>query len=348
MDAYYAAVEVRENPSLKGKPIVVGGLPQSRGVVSTCSYEARKYGIHSGMSSHQAWNLCKKAIFIFPNFKLYKDISNQIKEIFLKYTDKIETMSLDEAYLDVTVNKINENSAIRIAENIKKDIHDKTKLTCSAGVSYNKFLAKIASELHKPNGLVVITPDNLNEIMFNLPIEKFHGVGNITAAKMKQLNIYTGRDLYQIELKILIKLFGKLGSYLYDVVRGIDEREVVSYSPPKSISCESTFDKDINNIRDLMPEIAKLCERLSVRMQQQNILGIILFIKIKYDNFDTVTKSYTLPKFTNNYEYILDNSQKLFLNNILTKRKIRLIGFGFHKLDIKEENIQLEMIMNCT
>jgi len=343
MDAYYAAVEIRENPSLKGKPLIVGGHPQSRGVVSTCSYEARKYGIHSGMSSFQAWQLCKKAIFVFPNFKLYKEISNQIRDIFYSHTDIVETMSLDEAYLDVTENKDNEPSAAKIAEKIKAEILEQTRLTCSAGVSYNKFLAKIGSELEKPDGLVIIPPEKAQDILFKLPIEKFHGIGKVTAARMKHMGINCGKDLYQIELKDMIKKFGKMGVFYYYVVRGIDERDVITYSEPKSISCETTFDEDMDSFQDLTEVLAQLSDKLSFRMQNKQINGQVLSLKIKYDNFDTISKSLSLSSMTNDRDMIYHYSEQLLIKHWDGKRKIRLLGIGFNRLDTEFKTDQLDL-----
>jgi len=343
MDAYYAAVEIRENPSLKGKPLIVGGHPQSRGVVSTCSYEARKFGIHSGMSSFQAWQLCKSAIFVFPNFSLYKEISSQIREIFHKYTDQVEPMSLDEAYLDVTENKINEPLAVNIAKAIKKDILKTTRLTCSAGVSYNKFLAKIGSELKKPDGLVVITPEKAQEVLFNLPIEKFYGIGKVTAARMKHMGIHNGKDLYQLELRDMIKRFGKSGVFYYYVVRGIDEREIIPYSEPKSISCETTFDEDIDSFQELTEVLAQLSDKLSFRMQSKQINGQALNLKIKYDNFETVTKSLSLSQMTNDRDIIYHYTEQLLIQHWDGKRKIRLLGIGLNKLDTEYKDEQMEL-----
>ena len=344
MDAYYAAVEIRENPALKGKPLIVGGHPQSRGVVATCSYEARKFGVHSGMSSFQAWQLCKSAIFVYPNFALYKEISNQIHEIFYSYTDMVETMSLDEAYLDVTENKITESSALEIAIRIKQDIFDKTKLTASAGVSYNKFLAKIGSEFNKPDGLFEITPDRAQEVLFALPINKFHGIGKVTTARMKQMNIHTGKDLYQLELKDMIKKFGKMGVFYYYVVRGIDDREVITYADPKSISCETTFDSDIDSLQELTEVLAKLADKLSFRMNTKQICGQLLSLRIKYDNFENVNKSMSLECMTNDRDIIYSKAEQLLIQAWDGTRKIRLLGIGLNKLDTDKTTIdQLEL-----
>jgi len=343
MDAFFAAVEIRENPRLKGKPLIVGGHPQSRGVVSTCSYEARKYGIRSGMSSHQAWQLCKNAVFVYPNFALYKEASNQVRDIFHKYTELVESMSLDEAFLDVTVNIVNEPLAVNIAKAVKNDIYETTKLTCSAGISYNKFLAKIGSELEKPDGLVVITPEKAQDILFDLPIEKFYGIGKVTAARMKHMGIKNGMDLHKLELKDMVRHFGKTGVYYYYVVRGIDEREVVPYSEPKSISCETTFDEDIDNFQELSDVLSKLADRLSFRMQSKQIQGQIMNIKIKYDNFETVTKSLSLSHMTNDRDIIYLYSEQLLIQHWITTRKVRLLGIGLNKLDTEYADSQLEL-----
>lgn len=337
MDAYFAAIEIRENPDLRGKCVIVGGPPNSRGVVTTCSYEARKFGVHSGMSSHQAWNLCPQGIFIHSHFELYKLVSEQIREIFRKYTDLVEPMSLDEAYLDVTQNKVNEPDAVEIARRIKADILSTTRLTCSAGVSYNKFLAKIGSELNKPDGLAVITPENAEEILFQLPIGKFHGIGRVTAARMLKLGIANGCDLHAWELKELIRHFGKTGIYYYQVVRGIDDREVITESDPKSISCESTFHSDISDVNELLIELKDLVERLVNRMSYQNIQGRNIVIKIKYDNFENITRSCPLPEVTNDLELLFEFAQKLLIANWDTARKIRLLGVGVGKLDLGQD-----------
>ncbi|MFO8144398.1 MAG: DNA polymerase IV [Candidatus Syntrophosphaera sp.] len=345
MDAYFAAIEIREDPSLKGKCVIVGGSPNSRGVVSTCSYEARKYGVHSGMSSHQAWKLCPKGVFVRSHFGLYKEVSEQIRAIFHKYTDLVEPMSLDEAYLDVTENKIAEPDPVKIARRIKADILETTRLTCSAGISFNKFLAKIASELDKPDGLSVITRENMQEILFNLPIEKFHGIGKVTAARMRKLGIKDGRDLFRAELLDMIRHFGKTGVYFYHVVRGIDKREVVTEHEPKSMSCESTFSKDLGDIEELLEELNKLVERLASRMSFRSIQGNNIVIKIKYDNFEYITRSQPLPEPTADKNILFEQAQKLLVENWNEGRKIRLLGVGVGKLDLRglEQIEQLEI-----
>lgn len=345
MDAYFASIEIREDPSLKGKCVIVGGLPDSRGVVATCSYEARKYGIHSGMSSYQAWKLCPQAVFVPGHFKLYKEVSEQIRSIFHNYTDLVEPVSLDEAYLDVTENKLNEPDAVKIARLIKQDIWNTTNLTCSAGVSYNKFLAKIASELEKPDGLSVITEDNTQEILFLLPIEKFFGIGKVTAARMKKMGIKNGEDLYKQDLSDLIRNFGKAGVYYYQVLRGIDNREVITEFEPKTVSCENTFDRDLDEVNEILTELKQLIERLINRLALKGITAKNIFIKIKYDNFEVITRSCPLPEPTADRTILYENAEKLLLANWDNSRKIRLLGVGVGKLDSERivKDVQMEI-----
>lgn len=333
MDMYFAAIEIREDPSLKGKCVIVGGAPNGRGVVSTCSYEARRYGVHSGMSSYQAWNLCPQAVFVHSHFNLYKVVSQQIRDIFFRWTDLVEPMSLDEAYLDVTENKLQISDPVEIARRIKLEILEQTGLTCSAGVSYNKFLAKIGSELKKPDGLCHIPPDKAQEILFGLPIGKFHGIGKVTAAKMQKLGINCGADLYTWELKDLIKRFGKSGVFYYQVVRGIDERELVTYSEPKSISCETTFDSDIGNLEELLQVLHHLAERLADRINRKKINAQSIVLKIKYDNFENQTRSCGLRAAVYSPEVLYKHGEQLLIANWDSGRKIRLLGLGVNKLD---------------
>jgi DNA polymerase-4 len=227
MDAFYASVEQRDNPEYRGKPLVVGGLPEGRGgVVATASYEARKFGIRSAMSSKQALQLCPHALFVRPRFEAYKEVSRKIREIFSRYTDLIEPLSLDEAYLDVTRDKLNVGSAIDIAKAIKQAIKDELQLTASAGVSINKFVAKIASDMNKPDGLTFIGPSSIETFMEKLPVEKFHGVGKVTADKMRRMGLFTGADLKTMAENDLLKHFGKVGRFYYQIVRGVDEQKI--------------------------------------------------------------------------------------------------------------------------
>lgn len=336
MDAYFAAIEIREDPSLKGKCVIVGGPPNSRGVVSTCSYEARKYGIHSGMSSFQAWKLCPQAVFVHSHFHLYKEITQQIRTVFYRWTDIVEPMSLDEAYLDVTENKLGVDDAVDIARQIKQEIYDVTRLTCSAGVSYNKFLAKIGSDLNKPDGLVVITPETAREILFSLPIGKFHGIGKVTAARMQKLGIKNGADLYKWSLQELIRVFGKPGGFYYNVVRGIDNRDIVTVFEPKTVSCESTFYEDLEELDALLEELRKLSSRLTSRLCLKNIQGFNVVLKLKYDNFEYITRSTSLSEPSNDNEVLYKTGEQLLINHWDSTRKVRLLGLGVGRLEKDE------------
>ena len=345
MDAYFAAVEIRENPELKGKCVIVGGPPNSRGVVSTCSYEARKFGVHSGMSSYQAWNLCPQGVFVHSSFHLYKEITAQIRAIFALYTDIIEPMSLDEAYLDVTECKTGETDPVQIASEIKAKILETTRLTCSAGVSYNKFLAKIGSDLEKPDGLVHIPPERAQELLFKLPIGKFHGIGRVTAARMQKLGITCGADLYKWELKDLLKRFGKVGMFYYQVIRGIDNRDLVTTWDPKSISCEHTFDSDISSMEELLESLQALSQRLANRMQQKNITGGTIVLKLKYDNFEYITRTASLPEFTNAAEVLYKCGEQLLIQHWDSSRSIRLLGLGSGKLDLGKDDSDQQLTL---
>ena len=245
MDAFFASVEQRDFPELQGKPVIVGGQPHSRGVVAACSYEARKFGIHSAMPSSQAFRLCPDAVFVKPRFDAYRQASSIIREIFYSFTDLVEPPSLDEAYLDVSHCTKHNGSATLIAQNIVTIIQQQTSLTASAGISYNKFLAKIASDINKPNGLYLITPKQGEAFIENLPIRKFHGIGKATEAKMTKLGIRNGKELKQASLQCLREYFGKAGLHYYQIARGIDPRPVKTNRPNKSIGIETTFEQDI-------------------------------------------------------------------------------------------------------
>ncbi len=344
MDAFYAAVEQRNNPSLKGKVVIVGGDPHSRGVVSTCSYEGRKFGISSAMPSSKAYRICPEAIFIRPNFNEYKVVSSQIRSIFKDYTDKIEKVSLDEAYLDVSVNKKFIPYATLIAKEILHRIKVELDLSASAGVSYNKFLAKVGSGYKKPAGLTVITPEQGIEFIKRLPIEKFHGVGQVTLKTMHRLNILNGFDLLKFDLSELISHFGKVGAYYYDLARGIDNREVISYSPPKSISKECTFEENIINPEIIKQHLSDLCTEVSNVLKEREIIAKTLVLKIKYSDFKVITKSYSIEdSFMRESKDIFDNSV-LVLNQILQNniKPIRLLGLGVKNLFNIQNNISID------
>lgn len=338
MDAFYAQVEMRDNPQLKGKPVIVGGNPDERGVVATCSYEARKYGIHSAMPCRTARQLCPGAIFIRPRFEVYKEVSHKIGEIFKRYTDKIEFLSLDEAFLDVTENKKGIASATQIAKEIKLAIWDELHLTGSAGVSYNKFLAKIASDYEKPNGLTVITPDKAQELLDQLPIQKFFLVGKVTEEELRKIGVHYGRDLRRLELSYLVSVFKKRGYLLYDFARGIDEREVESSRIRKSIGAETTLSEDIVLASEEAKEILEeLAHEVSLRVKRRNVWGKNVTLKIKFSDFSQITRSmmtsYPIVESEEISGYVEQLMQKVDKN----EQKIRLLGITLSHLVTEEE-----------
>lgn len=295
MDAFYASIEQRDNPAYRGIPIVVGGLPDQRGVVATASYEARIFGIHSAMSSRKAQQLCPHVVFVRPRFEVYKSVSNQIRAIFHRYTDIIEPLSLDEAYLDVSEDKLEIGSAIEIAKGIKEAIRSELNLTASAGVSTNKFVAKIASDMNKPNGLTFIGPSKIEAFIEALPIQKFHGIGKVTAKKMNSLQIYKGSDLKRLSKAHLINLFGKVGNFYYDIVRGIDDRPVQTFRELKSIGAEDTFARDLIEEQELIAELKIIAIRVARRLEVKQVQGSTLTLKIKFADFRQITRNYTHP-----------------------------------------------------
>ena len=294
MDAFFASVEQRDNPEYKGKPIAVGGL-SSRGVVAAASYEARKYGVYSAMPAKTAKKKCPFITFVRPRFEVYKQVSNQIRQIFLEYTDLVEPLSLDEAYLDVTQHKKGKPSATLIAKEIKQRIKEETELTASAGISINKFLAKIASDYKKPNGLFLIKPEEAEAFVEQLPIEKFFGIGKVSAEKMHSLGIFNGLDLKRLSEYDLIKHFGKQGSYYYHIARAIDNREVQPNRERKSVGAENTFETDIENPEEMLEQLEKIAQTLMGRIERVKLYGRTLTIKIKFSDFKQITRSKTFP-----------------------------------------------------
>ncbi len=339
MDAFFAAVEQRDFPELRGKPVVIGGKPNSRGVVSTCSYEARKYGIHSAMPSAFAYRLCPSAIFVRPRFEAYKQASEEVMKIFYEYTDKVEQVSIDEAYLDVTENKFNMKSASIIAEEIRKKIKERTGLTASAGVSYNKFLAKIGSEMNKPDGLTIIRPRDAKDVLENLPIRKFHGIGKKTEEKMKAINVFFGRDLKKISMNEMIERFGKVGYFYYNIVRGKDERIVGKSGKRHSIASESTFAEDIDDVDYMLRYLRRIATKLGDNIQKKKLIAKTVSIKIKYGDFKQITRSYTSPFPINSEKDIYDISKKLLINSLEKDRKIRLLGISISNIINKEKEV---------
>ncbi len=344
MDAFFASVEQRNNPELRGKPVIVGGSPRSRGVVAACSYEARKYGIHSAMASSIAHRLCPHAIFIQGNFDEYNDVSEQIGEIFHEYTDLVEPLSLDEAYLDVTDNLQGTTYATQIAREIRRRILEKTRLTASAGVSYNKFLAKVASDYNKPDGMTVITPDMAGDFIEALPIGKFHGIGKVTEKRMQELGIKTGYDLKRISRDSLKSMFGKVGDYYYDISHGIDDRPVEPDYIRKSIGKEVTLQEDISD-RMLMHEVLdSLAGRVSRALEKHGSKGRTITLKVKYADFQSISRSVSLVEYMDRKELLLDNAKMLLEKTEAGDRKVRLLGISVSNLDSEEdryEDVQL-------
>lgn len=293
MDCFYAAVEVRENPQLQGKPVAVGGSPQSRGVVAACNYEARKFGVHSAMPMSRAFQQCPSLITTPVHMDLYKEISSEIHQIFQDYTDQIEPLSLDEAYLDVSNSSDFGGSATLIAQQIRERIYDTQRLTASAGVAPNKFLAKVASDWNKPNGQKVITPDDVQDFVKVLPVKAISGVGKVTAKRMSELNIETCEDLNQMGLDKLNHHFGSFGEQLYQYSQGIDNRPVQTHWIRKSLSVEDTFAEDLPNLESCLLELSKIYEELLVRLvrarQKQRLIPKALFVKLRFDDFETTT-----------------------------------------------------------
>lgn len=332
MDAFFASVEQRDFPDYKGRPLVVGGRPEGRGgVVAAASYEARAFGIHSAMPSKKASQLCPHVLFIAPRFDAYKKVSQQIRDIFSRYTDIIEPLSLDEAYLDVTHDKQNIGSAIEIAQEIRKAINEELHLTASAGISINKFVAKVASDMDKPDGLTFIGPSRIEAFMESLPVEKFYGVGRVTALKMKSMCIYTGADLKKLSERELIRHFGKQGLFFYKIVRGIDDRPVQTHRESKSVGAEDTFANDLTNLEEMEYALALLSKKLSNRVQKNDLKGRTLTLKIRYHDFSIITRSRSFSKGIDSDEAILttavDLLQKEISSGINTERKkVRLLG----------------------
>ncbi len=341
MDAFYASVEQRDNLEYRGKPIVVGGLPEGRGgVVATASYEARKFGVRSAMPSKTAQKLCPQAIFVRPRFAAYKEVSNHIREIFSRYTDLIEPLSLDEAYLDVTNDKLNIGSAIDIAKAIKQAIKDELNLTASAGVSINKFVAKIASDMNKPDGLKFIGPSAIEAFMEALPIEKFHGVGKVTAEKMRKMGLFTGADLKALSQDELVSHFGKSGNFFYKIVRGIDDRPVEPDQETKSISAEDTFAYDLTTLEEMYPELDKIALVVYNRVTKNQLKGRTVTLKVKYHDFKQITRSQSFTSPTDDLETIAATAKKLMAASFEDGQKIRLLGVGlsnFGDLQVRQK-----------
>lgn len=350
MDAFYASVEIMDNPDLRGLPVVVGGSPNSRGVVSAASYEAREFGIHSAMPCSRAQRLCPQAVFVSPRFARYHEVSGQIHTIFRKYTDLVEPLSLDEAWLDVTVNHIDSPSATWVAERIKKDIFTKTGLTSSAGVSYNKFLAKIASDERKPDGLFVITPGNAPEFLAKLAVKKLPGVGKVTHSKLQLLGIEKGYQLLEKSEGYLAENFGKFGRYLYQIIRGVDSRPVITHRERKSVGIENTFREDYQYGDPLKSELDRLLQGLFKRLQKKKQRGRTFSLKVKFFDFQQITRSVTLNNRELSHDAISQLAHKKLKEVAIREfpnKRIRLLGVSMSnfKKDTEAEtgNEQLDI-----
>lgn len=334
MDAFYASVEQLDNPDLRGKPVAVGGKSE-RGVVAAASYEARKFGVRSAMSGMLARKKCPELIFVKPRFERYTEISKQIRNIFFEYTDLVEPLSLDEAFLDVTQNKKGNPSATLIAQEIRQKIFETTGLTASAGISINKLVAKIASDYNKPNGQKTVPPEEVIGFLEQLDIRKFFGVGKVTQEKMYRLGIFTGKDLKSKDLEFLQTEFGKSGIYYYHAVRGVHQSEVKPHRTVKSLGAERTFLENISSEIFLMEKLQPIAEKVEKRLAKNKIAGKTITLKIKYSDFTLQTRSKTLPYFIRDKQLLLDTAQELLFQEKL-KESVRLIGITVSQFNLPE------------
>jgi DNA polymerase-4 len=334
MDAFYASVAELDNPELRGKAIAVGGS-ESRGVVSAASYEARKYGVKSAMSSFLAKQKCPHIIFVKSDFERYKELSAKIREIFYDYTDLVEPLSLDEAYLDVTENKKGNPSANEIAREIRERIYKETGLRASAGISINKFIAKVASDINKPNGQKTIHPEEVLQFLEELPVNKFYGVGKVTAAKMYNLGIFVGNDLKKKTIEELVKSFGKSGAHYYNIVRGIHNSEVKPNRIRKSIAAERTFSENISSEIFMIERLDKIADELERRMKKSDVKGKTITLKIKYSDFTQQTRSKTKSDFMQTKKEFFPVVKELLYQNKLTN-SVRLLGLSFGNLNTEK------------
>ena len=345
MDAFFASIEQREHPEWRGKPVIVGGSPERRGVVSTASYEARKFGIHSAMPAKTAHRLCPNGIFVPGDIALYRAVSHQIREIFARFTDLVEPLSIDEAFLDVTQNRRGEPSATRLAMELQRTIFAETGLTASAGVSFNKFLAKIASDYRKPAGLTVITPRRFRAFLDALPIEKFYGVGEVSAKTFRKLGVANGAELLQTPLEVLLDTFGKVGRFYYDIVRGIDPRPVDPSENRQSMGREITLPRDIDDPIGLHDLLRHLAVKVSAMLEKKHLAGRTVTLKVRYEDFTTVTRSMTHAAPVAAADALEQTGAILLKRTEAGARKVRLLGLsvsGFPHED-PGKAVQLEL-----
>ncbi|MDG1262237.1 MAG: DNA polymerase IV [Flavobacteriales bacterium] len=335
MDAFFASVEQRDNPDLRGKPVAVGGS-RSRGVVAAASYEARQFGVRSAMPSSLAARKCPNLIFVKSRFDVYKKVSQQIRAIFYEYTDLVEPLSLDEAFLDVTQNKKNFPSASLIAEEIRLRIHQELNLTASAGISVNKFLAKVASDENKPNGQFLITPDQIDDFTAALPIQKFFGIGKVTAEKLSRMGINKGDDLRRFSRPALVQIFGKSGAYYHNICRGIDNREVKPDRVRRSVGAERTFGTDLDDLNQQEIALREIAEEVSRRLKGGEYKGKTLSIKLRYADFTTFTRSRSYQSYIDDEEIIAEGAIGL-LREHAREQPFRLLGVTISNLNVRDE-----------
>lgn len=340
MDAFFASIEQRDNPELRGKPIAVGGDGE-RGVVAAASYEARKFGVHSALSSKIAKQRCPHLIFVRHRFDVYKSVSRQVMDIFRSYTDLVEPLSLDEAYLDVTRNKKGIETATEVAENIRADIFAETQLTASAGVSVSKFLAKVASDVNKPNGLTVIKPHRVQEFIDALDIEKVPGIGKVTAAKMKKMGIFTCADLKSRELSELTRRFGKAGRYFHNISHGIDNREVKTDRIRKSLGAERTFEQDLYDRKEVEAKLSMIAEEVARRIDKAKKKGKTITLKIKFNDFNTITRSKSYDHFIDKEREIMEAAIALIPPHSELKKGIRLLGITVSTFESDSQPVEI-------
>jgi DNA polymerase-4 len=343
MDAFYASVEQRDNPELKGKPVAVGG-GSLRGVVASASYEARQFGVRSAMPSVTAQRHCPSLVFVKARFDVYREVSQQIRAIFYSYTDLVEPLSLDEAYLDVTDPKQGPRSATLIAEQIRQKIFEETQLTASAGISFNKFLAKVASDINKPNGMKAILPEEADGFLAALPINKFHGIGKVTAKKMRQMGIFTGKELRQLSQIEMVQRFGKVGLYYYKIVRAEDDRAVNPNRVRKSIGAERTFSEDLTDLSEMKEKLRYVSRVVFDYMKKSDNYGRSATLKIKSADFKITTRSRTFAGEIRSYTQLLDTIFQLLEENKEALEPVRLLGVSVSNLSKENigEGIQLE------
>ena len=343
MYAFYAAIEQRDAPELRGRPVVVGGSPDGRGVVATCSYEARRFGIHSAMPAARAIRLCPQAVFIRPRFDVYRDVSRQIQALFLDYTPLVEPLSLDEAFLDVSGTAAFQGSATLIARDIKQRITETTGLTASAGVSYNKFLAKQASDLDKPDGLTLIRPEQGVGFVARLPVGKFHGVGRATEARLHELGIHSGADFLRWSAAELQQMLGRRAAFFQAIAQGHDERPVQPRRLRKSVGAETTFSEDLARPAEMVDALQPLAEKVAYRLAEKQLQGATLTLKVKYADFRQITRSHSRRQPFREAADMLAIASTLLQRTEAPRRPVRLLGLAVAGLEPADRPLAAQM-----